>query len=271
MSSQTAMDLIAAGRATGGEAVCLVDREGRIVAADAIAGAWAVGVGPDATWLGEVIGAAAAEAVARIIEGASEIAFDAPLNVGDAADARVHVRMRRLDGDRGPMALVTFQRNAEVAVVDALTGLPDRRGIAGRVAQWRGDCGGSPAPFALLFLDLDGFKRINDEHGHAAGDEVLATVAWRLARCVRDEDLVARYGGDEFVLLLKDVATVGDAEPVMERLRECTRQAVELGELRLHLGATIGVAIADGAVQSLEELIAAADRDMYARKRRLPK
>jgi diguanylate cyclase (GGDEF)-like protein len=260
MSRQSVQELNAIGPGTA-EAVCLVDDRGQVVAADASAGDWLAILRLDPV----------AKGLERLFDGANEIAVDADLSVAGPAETLVRIRLRRLEGDAGPLALLTFRRDAEVVIRDALTGLPDRRAIADCIANWRGTDRGSTPRFAVLFLDLDGFKRINDEHGHAAGDRVLEELAQRLVRFVRDEDLVARYGGDEFVLLLKDVARAADAEPVIERLQTCARQPIALGDLRLHIGATIGVAVPESSLQSVDELIAAADRDMYARKRRPPK
>jgi diguanylate cyclase (GGDEF)-like protein len=183
----------------------------------------------------------------------------------------VRVLLRRLDGEHGPLALVTLRRGTPPLALDALTGLPDRRAIAQRIESWRRVTSTSSPRFAVLFLDLDDFKRINDEHGHAAGDRVLELFAARLVECVREEDLVVRYGGDEFVLLLKSVASVDGAAPVVDRVKACACEAISFGDLKLQIGATIGVAIAEHAEQPIEDVIAAADRDMYARKRRRPK
>jgi diguanylate cyclase (GGDEF)-like protein len=243
------------------EAVCLVDAQGRVIAADAAVDDW-----PRILDLGPV-----AEALERLFAGENEVAVDVEQGLAGPGDSRGTIRMRRLEGNAGPLALVTFRTDTAVVVRDALTGLPDRRAIADRIANWRGTSGGSTPRFAVLFLDLDGFKKINDEHGHAAGDRVLEEVARRLVECVRDDDLVARYGGDEFVLLLKDVATVEGAEHVIERIQHCVRQSVEVGELQLQIRATIGIAIPESTSQPVDELIAAADQDMYARKRRRPK
>jgi diguanylate cyclase (GGDEF)-like protein len=240
------------------EAVCLVDQRGQVVAADAAAG----------DWLGTLELGPVAKALEWLFAEENGLSDDSEINVNGPAGTHIHIRLRRLDGDAGPLALVTFRRDANVFASDALTGLPDRRAIADRIANWRGSGGGTSPRFAVLFLDLEDFKRINDDHGHAAGDRVLEELAQRLIRCVRDEDLVARYGGDEFVLLLKDVATAAEAESVIERLQQCVRHTIELGELRLQVGATIGVAVSESPSQPVDELIAAADQDMYARKRR---
>jgi diguanylate cyclase (GGDEF)-like protein len=239
------------------EAVCLVDSRQRVVAADATAEQWS-----------EVLAAPpVTEALARLLAGEDGFAALVELGESEPGLPRMQVRMRRLEGDDGPMALVAFQPDSEIVFRDAVTGLPDRRAIVDRVARWRSASEGR-TPFAVLFLDLDGFKRVNDEHGHAAGDRVLEEIARRLVHCVREEDLVARYGGDEFVLLLKDVAAAADAEPVIERLQTCVRQPIAIGPLRLQLGATIGIAVPDSPSQPIDEFIAAADQDMYARKRR---
>jgi diguanylate cyclase (GGDEF)-like protein len=239
------------------EAVCLVDSRQRVVAADATAEKWS-----------DVLAARpVAEALARLLAGKDESAVVVDLGESSPGLPPMHVRMRRLEGDDGPVVLVAFRPDSENILRDALTGLSDRRAIVDRVARWRSASEGR-TPFAVLFLDLDGFKRVNDEHGHAAGDRVLEEIARRLVRCVREEDLVARYGGDEFVLLLKDVAAADDAEPVIERLQTCVRQPIAIGPLHLQLGATIGTAVPDSPSQPIDELIAAADRDMYARKRR---
>jgi len=193
-------------------------------------------------------------------------------------------------GDRevcfqGTVQDVTERKNAEekirlLAYYDVLTGLPNRRsfldqlGLAIDRAQRRDD------PLALLFLDLDRFKRINDSLGHSAGDELLKEVASRLVKVVRStdcvgrpfsveshrDDLVSRFGGDEFVVLLTELNRVTDAANVARRLSEALAKPYELDGQTLLMTASIGIAVFpnDGIVA--ESLIRNADTAMYCAK-----
>lgn len=152
----------------------------------------------------------------------------------------------------------------EVLGTDALTGAANRAGLARRaaVALEAGE------PFALMLLDLDGFKAVNDTHGHAAGDAVLVALVQRLRTLLREGDLVARLGGDEFVVLLAGApprAALADKARAMARV-----VAVPLAfEGRsLSVGLSVGIASHPGDGRSLESLLRAADTAMYASKRR---
>lgn len=151
------------------------------------------------------------------------------------------------------------------AHVDPLTGLPGREAIEARLRQFTQSPSSAPA-FALLFIDLDGFKAVNDRFGHAAGDRVLAEVACRLAGALRDRDLIARYGGDEFVALINDIERQEELDAVLTRLRNAAEQpVVHEGEM-LRVSASIGTARSTEGWRSIAELINTADRRMYAEK-----
>ncbi|MCG8451374.1 MAG: GGDEF domain-containing protein, partial [Pirellulales bacterium] len=149
--------------------------------------------------------------------------------------------------------------------LDALTGLPDRRELQRHYEHLRQSA--SPTPHAVLFMDLDHFKRVNDGLGHAVGDKVLAELASRWQACVREGDLVARYGGDEFVALLASVANRQAVELIAARLAEATSQPVSVGKDELSLTVTIGIAFTEDPSNDLNALIAAADHAMYAAKK----
>ena len=151
------------------------------------------------------------------------------------------------------------------AATDALTGLANRTAVLDRVAVALRDDDVSRRP-ALLFLDLDGFKAVNDTLGHAAGDDLLVAVAGRLARCVRDGDVVARLGGDEFAVLLT-AATAADAARVADRLRAALTEPLAVGGRTVDAQASIGGAVAEPG-DTVPVLLHRADTAMYDAKRR---
>jgi diguanylate cyclase (GGDEF)-like protein len=164
------------------------------------------------------------------------------------------------------------EQNLALAVAaqhDALTGLPNRVLLADRVGQALAHAARHHTAVALLFLDLDMFKPINDSLGHEAGDKVLQEVARRLRTIVRDTDSVARLGGDEFVVLLSEVCT--PARPATERVAQeiiaALGQPFEVAGTRCQLGVSIGCAIGD-ASSSPDELLLKADQLMYMAKAR---
>lgn len=161
----------------------------------------------------------------------------------------------------------THQQELErIAHYDALTGLPNRILLADRLhqaliqSQRRRHC------LAVVFLDLDGFKAINDTHGHAAGDALLIALASHMQSALREGDTLARIGGDEFVAILADLEHAHDCEPILMRLLQSACEPVQRGEVELRVSASMGVTLypQDGA--DVDLLMRQADQAMYAAK-----
>ena len=154
---------------------------------------------------------------------------------------------------------------AHQAVHDALTGLPNRLQVAERLEQALTRSARTGFDVTVLFIDLDRFKLINDGRGHAAGDELLVAVAGRLRRVVRTGDVVARFGGDEFVVVCEDQTDALEASLVAGRILDALREPVMVHGHEIFLSASIGIAVADGA-GSPESLLRDADAAMYRAK-----
>ena len=181
---------------------------------------------------------------------------------GQVVWARLHVSLMR-DADGAPEQLlgqledITERKQLEMslthdAIHDSLTGLLNRGGLRTAVdVAWA--VRSHEQPMAILFGDLDGFKLVNDTLGHDAGDEVLVRVAERLRSAVRASDIVARWGGDEFVVLCPSVDNVDDATAIADRIRVALEAPFNLGPGPAHIGISIGVALDDG--QPLPDLV----------------
>lgn len=153
------------------------------------------------------------------------------------------------------------------AVHDPLTGLANRVLLVDRLTQALARAGRRARDVGVLYVDLDGFKAVNDRWRHAVGDEVLRIVADRLAQVVRPEDTVARFGGDEFVVLCEELPDSSDALRVAQRILEAVARPIRHRAGTCRLGASVGVVLADGD-SSAEALIERADRAMYVAKAR---
>ncbi len=153
------------------------------------------------------------------------------------------------------------------ASVDPLTGLMNRASFDRSLDVMIGRAARTQSAAALLFMDLDGFKAVNDQRGHRVGDALLKEVASRIMACVREDDLLARYGGDEFVVLLEQVSDLQVVHAVAARVTEALSRSFTADGLLLGLSVSIGIALFPEHGLSAEELLARADAAMYAAKR----
>ena len=217
------------------------------------------------------------------------------LNVGkkDTSLRFDEVRMERKDGttfpadlrvtpiiqeDRLTGGVVVFQDITErqkasqiirhMANHDALTNLPNRNYLLQRLPQAVSLAKRQSRKLFLLFTDLDRFKPINDEYGHAVGDIVLVQVGKRLTKAMRASDSVCRLGGDEFVILLESAATLNGAIMVAERVIELLNEPIKVKELVCSIGASIGIAIYPDDSEDADVLLRHADQAMYAAKKK---
>ena len=151
---------------------------------------------------------------------------------------------------------------------DQLTGLPNRVLLGDRIAQGIAQASRQGYFLALVFIDLDNFKYINDSLGHAAGDELLKVIATRLTGCLRSADTVARLGGDEFVLVINDHYRSSSVISLLERVLKDIGRPVMLGGREFHVGASLGVAMYPSDGDDAQILLKHADVAMYAAKNR---
>ena len=158
------------------------------------------------------------------------------------------------------------ERLRHLAFHDALTDLPNRALLLDRLNQLLVRTEREGRALALLYLDLDGFKRVNDSLGHGAGDELLRDTATRLLQLVRRSDTVARLGGDEFVILLDNPHHLSEVEQVAQRVIEALATPFDLRAARAHISTSLGIALSSGGPVSGEALLHQADLALYAAK-----
>ncbi len=208
---------------------------------------------------GETLGVFCVTDVIPRAWGAREIAILDDLAGG--ASTELSLRHRIIQRERVERQLRHASRH------DPLTGLPNRSFFTERLAQAVSRArGGQDYLFALIFLDLDHFKVVNDSVGHHAGDELLVAVARRLEGCLRGGDMVARLGGDEFALLLERVEDANDAAHVAERIQASLAAPVNVGGYDLFTTASLGIVLSSSAHEQPEHLLRSADMAMYRAK-----
>jgi diguanylate cyclase (GGDEF)-like protein len=166
------------------------------------------------------------------------------------------ITQRKLDDDR-----IRYAANH-----DSLTGLLNRAMFIERLNAEVLRSQQAGAGCAVLYVDLDGFKAINDHHGHAMGDRVLVWVAKAIQRVAREADFVARFGGDEFVVLLREIHHREQAQSLADRLAQALGAPITLDEKILKIGASVGIALCPGDATDSDSLLKHADTEMYANK-----
>jgi diguanylate cyclase (GGDEF)-like protein len=152
------------------------------------------------------------------------------------------------------------------ARIDGLTGLPNRRLLEHQMAQLLDRAHAGSTMLALLFIDLNDFKAVNDLHGHSVGDALLRLIGLRLRHAMRRDDLACRIGGDEFVCVLEGLHAGDEVRTIEAKLQSTIGQACHLGELTLTVQPSIGTALFPRDGLTLSDLLAHADRTMYSRK-----
>ena len=197
----------------------------------------------------------------------SEFPMELSINAVPAAEETLFV---------GALRDITARKQVEeklsrMAEFDSLTGLPNRALFMDRLNTALQRAARSRRAVALMFIDLDGFKGVNDTHGHAAGDELLKEIARRLEAAVRQSDTVARLAGDEFTVILEELNDpAGDAHRLAAKVVETVRRPVTSGDQTLRVTASVGLVVHDPEVNAsmdAEQLLRGADHAMYAAKR----
>lgn len=213
------------------------------------------------------------------VEGRRPIEYERELVRKDGTARNVTTTLFAVNGSDGvPAAMavvirdITDRRQLErqlthQALHDPLTGLANRVLLSERVTAALSRARRMRSQIAVMFLDLDNFKTVNDTLGHAAGDSLLNTVAERLRSCLRLSDTPARLGGDEFAILIEDIVNPGEELRVADRILTAIRTPVEINGKQAFVGASIGIALSSPSVVKPEDLLRNADVAMYTAKK----
>jgi two-component system cell cycle response regulator len=155
----------------------------------------------------------------------------------------------------------------EMALHDALTGLPNRRLLTDRIEKAMQHVSRNKQLMAVMYIDLDGFKEVNDQYGHRCGDALLKMVAERLGNAVRREDTVARIGGDEFIILLSEIGSMADVVQPASKVLHFLARSFDIDGEPVRLTASVGIAFYPNDADDADSLIARADGALYEAKR----
>ena len=159
------------------------------------------------------------------------------------------------------------QQLEHIAHFDSLTGLPNRILLSDRLKQAMAQAQRRSQRLAVAFLDLDGFKAVNDTHGHEAGDHLLVSLGQRMKQALRDGDTLARLGGDEFVVVLSDLDSIEASAPILNRLLAAVARPVLLGDASLQVSGSLGLTFFPQSKEvDADQLLRQADQAMYQAK-----
>jgi diguanylate cyclase (GGDEF)-like protein/PAS domain S-box-containing protein len=215
----------------------------------------------------------------RALEAGQAIDSEEPVPLADGTHLFISSKFPLVDGSGEVWAVcgistdITDRKRAEeriqyMAHHDELTGLPNRTLFQDRLGQALAHAHRNREQVAVLFVDLDRFKDVNDSLGHQAGDRLLRLAGRRLAACLREGDSVARLGGDEFVICLPALATGDDAMLVAEKVQESLREPFPVDGQELHVGSSVGISLYPADGETPDALMRAADTAMYHAKER---
>ncbi len=209
-------------------------------------------------------------------EGRATIETVRHTSSGEALDVSIVVTPVRLGAGRSGHAVtyrdIRQEKQAQArlqhsALHDPLTGLANRVLFLDRLTLTMARLRRRPdRNFAVIFLDLDRFKQVNDTWGHAAGDTLLLTAAARLRACLRPQDTMARFGGDEFALVLDEAGSMEDIEYLARRIQNEMQQPVEIGGGEVRVSASMGIALGSTEYNDVEDILRDADAAMYRAK-----
>ena len=277
--SHASRESLAAVLENVGEAILTLDAEGRVAAANLAAGE--LFGGDSSALLGSPIGSllpSYTTALRELAQSGGRPRREEARGVrGDGSGFAAEVVTSLIVGDGGPLRILVLRDISELrartaalshqALHDSLTGLPNRlqltQALADRIRLARRNA----TPLSILVIDLDGFKEVNDTHGHHVGDLLLQAVARRLTGQLRDGDLVARLGGDEFAVLPAPSAAPGAAGAIAEKIVHALREPFPLEQTLVATGASVGVASFPEHGEDADTLMRHADAAMYAAKR----
>lgn len=227
--------------------------------------------------LGKEMGDIVSENYKKCVLASKSIVYEEELNLPGGERIWLTTLTPIIEDDKvshlvGSATDITEHKKLEIelekqANYDKLTGLPNRRLFFERLERLIVESERDNTQFALLFIDLDGFKDINDNYGHEAGDEVLITIGQRIQKCIRKSDTVARMGGDEYSALLRGIEDKKAIINVVEKIHKALQEVMHIGNNECYINSSIGIAIYPDNGTDSETLLRNADSRMYEVKR----